>query len=154
MNPISKRQLKIKVNGKAYTVEVGSLAESPINVTVNGQPYVVEISGGAVTKVSGVESAAALESAVRTVSAAPPPASAPASRAAANTKAITAPMPGEIVELFVAPGDQISAGQEVCSLEAMKMKNAIRSPREGIIAAVEVQAGQKVAHGAVLITFE
>jgi biotin carboxyl carrier protein len=153
MNPISKRKLKIKVNGKAYTVEVGSLAESPINVTVNGQPYVVEISSGAVTKVTEGESAAALESAVRTVSAAPQSAAAPISPAA-GAKAITAPMPGEIVEVFVKPGDQVSAGQEVCSLEAMKMKNAIRSPREGVIATVDAQAGQKVAHGAVLVTFE
>jgi biotin carboxyl carrier protein len=152
MNSISKRKLIIKVNGKAYSVEVGSLAEAPINVTVNGQPYMVEISGGAVTKVSGGESAAALESVVRTVSAAPS-APAPASPTA-NAKTITAPMPGEIVEVFVKPGDQLSAGQEVCSLEAMKMKNAIRSPRAGIIAAVEVQAGEKVAHGAVLVTFE
>jgi biotin carboxyl carrier protein len=48
----------------------------------------------------------------------------------------------------------VSAGQEVCTLEAMKMKNAIRSPREGVVAAVEAQVGQKVAHGAVLVTFE
>ena len=46
MNSTLKRKLKLTVNGKAYTVEVGSLAESPINVTVNGQPYVVEISSG------------------------------------------------------------------------------------------------------------
>ena len=154
MNPTSKRVLKITVNGKAYTVEVGSLAESPINVTVSGQPYVVEISGEVVTKGSAGESAAALESAVRTVSAAPQAAPAPAGPAVAGAKAITAPMPGEIVEVFVKPGDQVSAGQEVCSLEAMKMKNAIRSPREGVIATVEAQAGQKVAHGAVLVTFE
>ena len=154
MSPISNRKLKIKVNGKAYTVEVGSLAESPINVTVNGQPYVVEISNDVVTNISRAESTPALQSAVRTVSSGPQAAPAPVSPAAAHTRAITAPMPGEIVALFVQPGDRVSAGQEVCSLEAMKMKNAIRSPREGVIAAVNVQAGQKVAHGAVLVTFE
>ena len=154
MNPTSKRKLEISVNGKAYAVEVGSLAESPINVTVNGQPYVVEISNEGVTKVSGTESAATLESTVRTVSVspqAPQPAAGPAS---ASAKAITAPMPGEIVEVLVKPGDQVNAGQEVCSLEAMKMKNAIRSPREGVIATVEAQPAQKVAHGQVLVTFE
>ena len=154
MNPISKRKLTLTVNGKAYAVEVGSLAQSPINVTVNGQPYLVEISNGTVAKVATGESAATLDGAVRTVSAAPQPGPAPASPAAAHAGAITAPMPGEIVEGFVQPGDRVSAGQEVCSLEAMKMKNAIRSPREGVITDVEVQAGQKVTHGAVLVTFE
>lgn len=154
MSPISNRKLQIKVNGKAYTVEVGSLAESPINVTVNGQPYVVEINNDAVTNVTRAESPPALQNSTRTVSAASPVAPASISPAAANAKTIIAPMPGEIVELFVQPGDQVSAGQELCSLEAMKMKNAIRSPREGTIAAVEVQTGQKVAHGTVLVTFE
>ena len=149
MNSTLKRKLKLTVNGKAYTVEVGSLAESPINVTVNGQPYVVEISTGEVTRVSGGESAAALERAVRTVSAVPQSAPLPASG-----NAITAPMPGQIVDVHVKSGDQVNSGQEVCSLEAMKMKNAIRSPRAGVVASVEVTAGQKVAYGEVLIKFE
>jgi len=155
MNSTSKRKvLKVTVNGKPYVVEVGSIAESPINVTVNGHPYVVEISSGAVTKMSGGESAAALESAARTVLTTPQSASAPVSSVAAGAKAITAPMPGQIVDVFVKQGDQVSAGQEVCSLEAMKMKNAIRSPRAGVIAEVAVSPGQKVAHGQVLVTFE
>jgi biotin carboxyl carrier protein len=152
MNSTSKRKLKVTVNGKPYVVEVGSLAESPIHVTVNGQPYVVEISTGEVTKVPKGESATALDSAVRTV--APPSAPAPTSPAAAGANAITAPMPGQIVDVFVKQGDQVNAGQEVCSLEAMKMKNAIRSPRAGVVADVAASPGQKVAHGQVLVTFE
>lgn len=154
MNPVSKRKLEITVNGKAFTVEVGSLAESPIDVTVNGQSYVVEISDKGVAKVSDAESAATLQSAAQTVSVTPQAPQPAANPASASAKAITAPMPGEIVEVFVKPGDQVNAGQELCSLEAMKMKNAIRSPREGVIANVDAQTGQKVAHGAVLVTFE
>ena len=153
MSSTSKRKLKITVNGKAYTVEVGSLAESPVNVTVNGQPYVVEIDTGDVTKVSSDQASAALETAVRTVSAGPQSAPTSTSPTAATANAITAPMPGQIVDVHVKPGDQVSSGQEVCSLEAMKMKNAIRSPRDGAIASVNVQGGQKVAYGEVLVTF-
>ena len=63
-------------------------------------------------------------------------------------------MPGNILDIAVKPGDKVAARQQLCSLEAMKMKNAIRSPGEGVIASVEVAEGQSVAHGDVLFTFE
>ena len=63
-------------------------------------------------------------------------------------------MPGQIVAVAVKPGDMVSPGQEICTLEAMKMKSAIRSPQAGLIAQVSVTSGQPVAHGDVLVTFE
>jgi biotin carboxyl carrier protein len=63
-------------------------------------------------------------------------------------------MPGDILDIQVAPGDQVQVGDQICSLEAMKMKSAIRSARAGTIAAVEVSDGQAVAHGDVLVRFE
>jgi biotin carboxyl carrier protein len=153
MNSTSKRKIKVTVNGKAYTVEVGSLSESPLTVNVNGQPYIVDISMAEIEKVSTDQSAAALESVARSISPAPPtPAAAPP--AAAGSNAITAPMPGSIVEVMVRPGDEVQVGEQICILEAMKMKNAIRSPRTGVVLEVPVSPGQKVAHGEVLVTFE
>ena len=147
---MSKRKLKLMVNGKAYTVEVGSLSESPVTVIVNGQPYVVEISGTEVTSLAAPDKR---ETVARTVATAPSPApAAPTTGAGSNT--ITSPMPGLIVDVYVKAGDQVNPGQEVCSLEAMKMKNAIRSPRSGVVASVAVHEGQKVAYGEVLVTFE
>ena len=49
---------------------------------------------------------------------------------------MTAPLPGTVIEIFVKPGDQIEAGQVVLVIEAMKMKNSIRSTRAGKIAEV------------------
>jgi biotin carboxyl carrier protein len=66
---------------------------------------------------------------------------------------LSAPMPGVILNVVVKAGDKVARGDMLCALEAMKMKNAIRSPREAVIASVEVQNGQKVAHGDVLIKF-
>jgi biotin carboxyl carrier protein len=63
-------------------------------------------------------------------------------------------MPGNILDIFVKVGDSVSGGQELCSLEAMKMKNAIRASRDAVIATVEVTEGQSVTHGAVLFTLE
>jgi len=63
-------------------------------------------------------------------------------------------MPGSVLDIAVKPGDRVRFRQQLCSLEAMKMKNAIRSPRDGVIASVEVTPGQTVAHGDALFTFE
>ncbi len=62
-------------------------------------------------------------------------------------------MPGIIHDVAVKPGDKVTPGQQLCTLEAMKMKSAIRTSKEGVIASVEVTNGQKVAHGDVLVRF-
>jgi biotin carboxyl carrier protein len=145
---MSKRKLKLTVNGKPYNVEVGNLSESPFTVTVNGQAFVVEISS---TEETGLAAPTVPATIARTVAAMPAPSSA---TPAASANVITAPMPGLILNVYVKAGDQINAGQEVCSLEAMKMKNAIRAARAGVVASVAVQEGQKVAYGQTLITLE
>jgi biotin carboxyl carrier protein len=63
-------------------------------------------------------------------------------------------MPGVIVEILVRSGDWVKYGQPLGLLEAMKMRNILRSPRDGVIATVEVSPGQTAAHGQVLLTFE
>jgi biotin carboxyl carrier protein len=66
---------------------------------------------------------------------------------------LTAPMPGVIQAVQVKVGDELKHGQTVVVLEAMKMKNSIKSPRDGVIAEVLVQAGQSVGYGDVLVRF-
>lgn len=64
---------------------------------------------------------------------------------------ITATLPGLVVGITVAPGDQVSAGDPLLSLEAMKMENEVRAPRDGQVTEVAVTAGQKVATGDLLV---
>jgi biotin carboxyl carrier protein len=66
---------------------------------------------------------------------------------------LTAPLPGTVIEIFVKPGEQIEAGQVILVIEAMKMKNSIRSTRAGKVAEVLVGAGQTVAHKQALVRF-
>ena len=66
---------------------------------------------------------------------------------------LSAPLPGTIVELFVKPGDTVAAGQVMLVIEAMKMKNSIRSTRGGTIEKVLVSQGQSVAHKQALVEF-
>jgi biotin carboxyl carrier protein len=153
MGPSSKRRIKVTVNGKPYIVEVGDLTASPITVNVNGQPYLVSVETGRVEKSPADASAVALETVVRQTSA-PQKAPLPTGPAGPHVSMVRAPMPGNILDIAVKPGDPVRFRQQLCALEAMKMKNAVRSPRDGVIATVEVTEGQSVAHGDILFTFE
>ena len=70
-----------------------------------------------------------------------------------RTNELTAPLPGIVIEIFVKAGDHIETGQVILIIEAMKMKNSIRSTRAGEITEVLVSAGQTVAHKQPLVRF-
>jgi propionyl-CoA carboxylase alpha chain len=72
----------------------------------------------------------------------------PAARVAAGS--LLAPMPGIVVRLAAAVGDQVTAGQPLLWLEAMKMEHLVAAPAAGIVAELPVAAGQQVEMGSVL----
>ena len=67
---------------------------------------------------------------------------------------ILAPMPGRLVRVLVEPGQQVSAGDGLVVVEAMKMENELRAPRAGRIAQVPVREGQAVETAALLVVVE
>jgi biotin carboxyl carrier protein len=152
MSPTSRPKIKVTVNGKPYLVEVGDLAASPISVSVNGRPYLVNIETVETKATPTDEPAVAAKTSSRPTSA-PEKARLSARSISPQVTVVKAPMPGNILNIVVKAGDEVGFRQQLCSLEAMKMKNAIRSPRDGVIASVEVSEGQAVAHGDVLFTF-
>jgi pyruvate carboxylase subunit B len=77
----------------------------------------------------------------------------PAPNPAISGNNLTAPLPGTVVDVFVKVGDKVEAGQVVLIIEAMKMKNSIRSVFSGTISEVLVSAGQSVAHKQALVKF-
>lgn len=75
-------------------------------------------------------------------------------RGGAVTGDVKAAIPGRVLRLLVRPGDEVAAGQTLLVLEAMKMENEVRSPREGRVRSVEVESGKPVGAGDVLVRFE
>lgn len=72
----------------------------------------------------------------------------------ADSGQVTAPMPGRLVKVLVAPGSVVEARQPLAVVEAMKMENELRAPRAGIVREVRAAEGASVDAGAVLVVIE
>jgi len=144
-------EMKITVNGKTYDVKVGDAFSSPVEVMVDGLTYQVEVEA----------QSSVVAPARATMTRATPVVSVPATSTAAATpvapvsgNGVRAPMPGTIVKVDVKPGDKITRGQQLFLLEAMKMKNSIKSPVDAVVKSVHVTDGQKVQFNDMLVSFE
>jgi acetyl-CoA/propionyl-CoA carboxylase biotin carboxyl carrier protein len=69
-------------------------------------------------------------------------------------EALVSPMQGTVLAVHVADGDDVSAGQLICIVEAMKMENEIHAHRAGTVRRLSVEAGQQVATGQVICLVE
>lgn len=72
----------------------------------------------------------------------------------ASAGALSAPMPGLVIEVPVKPGDEVHCGQTLVVLESMKMQMQLRAAVEGRVAAIAVQPGQQVEKGTILVQIE
>jgi len=77
----------------------------------------------------------------------------PPKTAADTSKMVLSPMPGLVVTIDVAAGQEVRAGEAVAVIEAMKMQNIIRAERDGVVKAVNAKAGDSVAADEVLVEF-
>lgn len=149
MTKSTKHTYDITLEGRTYRVEVVSVGEGSAVVTVDGRRHEIQIERGAESSV-GEES---INAPITPTGGRPefrpdqPP------RASSSEQILVAPMPGDILAIKVQPGERVALGQELLLLEAMKMKSAIRSAREGIIESIEVQEGESVSYGQPLLTY-
>lgn len=107
-------------------------------ITVNGVAYNVTVEEGASS------APAAPQPEVKTA--------APAAPAATGNVIVEAPMPGNVIDIKVSAGAEVKMGDALLVLEAMKMENEIVAPSNGTIASVNVNKGDSVEAGQVLIT--
>ncbi len=68
--------------------------------------------------------------------------------------AVTSPMPGKVVRVMARMGDRVGAGTGLLVVEAMKMQNEIRAPKDGVVAALHVAVGSSVRAGETMIVVE
>jgi len=72
----------------------------------------------------------------------------------ADSGGLTAPMPGRVVALLVAPGTQVTRGTPLLVLEAMKMEHTLQAPADGTVRGYRVREGDLVGDGVALLEFE
>lgn len=120
------------------------------NVKVNGKTYEVKIMS--VTETEPLE--------IKTVKQAPESpkkeekASAPAPVSKGDGTPINSPMQGNILDIKVKVGDMVKAGDNLFILEAMKLENEIKAPKDGKITSIAVTKGQTVNANDILATLE
>ena len=71
-----------------------------------------------------------------------------------TSKMLLCPMPGLVVNMAVALGDEVQDGQALCTIEAMKMENILRAERKGIVSKINAEAGDSLAVDDVIMEFE
>ncbi len=135
---------KVKIKDHLYDVEIVDPSARPVLAVVDGTPIEVwpetDLAQAGKTQTQATGAASASSSTLQAEN--------------SLVKSILAPMPGVISSVAIKAGAQVAYGEEICTLEAMKMKNLIRSPRAGTISQVLVNAGQSVKHHDVLVEYQ
>jgi biotin carboxyl carrier protein len=167
------RRYTVAIDDRAFTIDVQETSSDSFEVTVDGLTFEATLRGDHDLPGSDIspeipmietarpkgppetlpEAAADPHPAASAAAARPArPASVPASAAGGSRiDVMTAPMPGVVLEVHVAPGAALKRGDAVLVLEAMKMRNTIRSPRDAVVVEIAVEAGQPVASGEPLV---
>ena len=70
-----------------------------------------------------------------------------------GSSSVVSPMPGRVVKIFVQPGQQVKKGENLISVESMKMEYFMKATRDGVINNIKVKEGDAVAMKQELATF-
>jgi len=142
------RKYDLKINDHDYEVIIKKVTPSDAYVEVNGQEHVV--------KIEAIENLGL--PAINRPSSAPVSANRPPSYTTpvkiASVGAIIAPMPGQIKSIFVREGDQVTTGQKLLIMEAMKLENKIGARSNGFVKKILVRDGDTVNQGQELVIIE
>jgi propionyl-CoA carboxylase alpha chain len=149
-----KEGANVAIAGNSLRVESDWTPGDPLaRLMVDGAPLVLKIgkiSGGFRVRYRGAD----LKVHVRTPRQAELAALMPEKLPPDTSKYLLCPMPGLIVKIDVAEGDEVQEGQALCTVEAMKMENILRAEKKGTVKAIKAVAGDSLAVDDVIIEFE
>lgn len=134
-----------KINNKEYTVSINSCTDTQAVVTVNDKVYQVEMTKVNQPVVNTPKYDTQENNNLHDVES--------GAKSEGGGTFIAAPLPGVILDIKVKNGDSIKVGQTIAILEAMKMENEILSEFNGVVSSVEVNPGDSVLEGTVIIKF-
>ena len=126
----------VYINEKPLAVQLPETLpdDGPIKLLVDAKEYTVEVTGRAIASKAKPKAAKKGPAGAR--------------------GAVTAQMTGRVISVNVKPGDQVTEGQILLIVEAMKMENEIAAPLAGAVKEVAVAAGARVSEGDLLLHIE
>ena len=144
---------EVTIGDRTYSVDAGTARPGLQSLLIGGEQHEVSVRplGDGVYQVSTSQASVAVEVSDPLTALATQTRAAKGGRRRQTVKAY---MPGRVVTLLVAEGQEVTAGQGVLVLEAMKMENEIRAEHDGTVTRIHVQPGQAVDAGNPLFELE
>jgi len=137
---------KISIDGQIYSTDVTHGVKNIYKVIVDRQPFTVEVKDGKIY-IDGEEAKIEVRPHIHIEVG-------DEFLEQEKSKKITAPIPGKIVQILVKENDSVTKNQELMILEAMKMRNRIFSPVDGVVSKVHVTVDTAVRQDQNLIDIE
>ncbi len=134
------KEFKFIIDGHNYSTAVNEIGQNLAEVTVNGTTFRVEIEKN---EPQAAAPRHTVQQAAKVVS-----------NAQQGMQAVKSPLPGSIVKVNVKVGDKVNIGDELLTMESMKMENSIKAEVAGTVKAVLVSAGQNVMQDDKLLEIE
>jgi biotin carboxyl carrier protein len=131
--PIVGGLFSLLVNGRSYEVDVVEEGEGVLAIWVEGELHRIEFEEEGRFKRKAARGGG---------------------QGKGGPQTIVAPMPGKVVKLLVSSGEEVTAGQGVIVIEAMKMENELKAAGAGVVKEIKVREGAGVGGGEVLVVIE
>jgi len=138
-------KFKFNIRGNNYEVDVKKLEGNKAKVEVNGTCYEVELQKDATASKTPI---------LRRSSVKHPEGADKIKKVAEGKFKVKAPLPGNILQIFVKEGDEVKKGDKILQYEAMKMENDMMAEKDGKVSAIKVAVGDSVLQDDVLMLLE
>lgn len=137
------KKFSFKINGNQYDTEIKTFEDNIAHIEVNGTTYEVEVDrevkkSKTPTLVRPEVTSSRQDSKIK-------------KNISTSPSAIKAPLPGNIIQVFVAVGDEVKKSQKLLVYEAMKMENDLLATKDGVVKSLKVAVGDSVLEGDDLI---